>query len=196
VEGSAVALANILASMNILLENNDAEAFITQVDALTNGILGKHTPESLILIKVNSWFGSRWLRFSGKMLGALGVWQDNLSVPPFVPSRIKSQQRFAAPNYLETAAGPPLHKKVSSSDAILRRIAAIEPGAAILWYSGNSKILGHGSAMAYIPTSDSYLSWYLSWAHRDTWYVEEAIGINHQELSFLTDSAGRSISPS
>jgi hypothetical protein len=72
VEGSAVALANILASMNILLENNDAEAFITQVDALTNGILGKHTPESLILIKVNSWFGSRWLRFLRQDAGGVG----------------------------------------------------------------------------------------------------------------------------
>jgi hypothetical protein len=176
--------------MNILPETNDAEAFIAQVNALANGLVQKVPPRSLILIKVNSWFGSRWLRFSGKTLGALGVWRDNLTVPPFVPSRIESQQRFVAPSYLETAAGPPLHKKVNSSEAILRRIEAIEPGAAALWYSGNSTITGHGSAMAYIPASDSYHCWYASWAHRDIWHVEEAIGITHQELSFLTDSAG------
>jgi hypothetical protein len=196
VEGSAVPLADILARMNILPGTNDSEIFIVQVDALTNGILGKHTPESLILIKVNSWFGSRWLRFSGKTLGALGVRRDNLSVPPFVPSRIVSQRRFAAPNYLEIAGGQPLHRKVRSGDAILRRIAAIEPGAAVLWYSGNSKITGHGSAMAYVPASDSYSCCYISWADGGAWHVEETIGISHQELSFLTDSAGRSISPS
>jgi hypothetical protein len=183
--------------MNILPETSDAETFIAQVDALANGLVQKYRPESLILIKVNSWFGSRWLGFSGKMLGVgfrrrgvAGVWQENhLSVPPFIPSRIVSQRRFAAPNYLEIEEGAPLHRKVRSHDAMLRQIAATEPGAAALWYSGNSKITGHGSAMAYIPASDSYLCWYASWARRDTWHIEETTGISHQELSFLTDSA-------
>jgi hypothetical protein len=184
--------------MNLFPETNDSETFIAQVDSLANGFIQKYRPESLILIKVNSWFGSRWLGFSGNMLGVgirrvgvAGVWQkNNLSVPPFVPSRIVSQRRFAAPNYLEIAEGSPLHRKVRSHDAMLRQIAATEPGAAVLWYSGTSKITGHGSAMAYIPASNTYLCWYVSWAHRHIWHVEEAIGISHQELSFLTDSAG------
>ena len=183
--------------MNILPETNDAETFIAQVDALANGLVQKYRPESLILIKVNSWFGSRWLGFSGKILGVgfrrvgvAGVWQENnLSVPPFVPSRIVSQRRFAAPNYLEIAAGSPLHRKVRSRDAMLRQIARIEVDAAVLWYSGNSKITEHGSAMAYIPASDSYFCWYASWARRDTWHIEETTGISHHELSSLTDSA-------
>jgi hypothetical protein len=174
--------------MNILPEINDADAFIAQVDALANGILGKHTAESLILIKVNSWFGSRWLGFAGKTLGALGVWPDNLSVPPFVPSRIISQKRFTAPNCSEMASGAPLHRKVRSSDAILRKIAATELSAAVLWYSGNSKITGHGSAMAYIPASNSYSCWYVSWAKRDAWHVEETVGITRQGLTFLIGS--------
>jgi hypothetical protein len=181
--------ADILARMNILPETNDAEAFIAQVDALANGIVGKHTPESLILVKVNSWFGSRWLHFSGKTLGTVGIWRENrLSVPPFVPSRILSQRRFAASNYLELPAGPPLHRKVSGGDAILRQIAAIEPNAAVLWYSGNSKITGHGCAMAYIPASGSYSCWYVSWAKRDAWHIEETVGITPQGLMFLMGS--------
>jgi hypothetical protein len=62
--------------MNILPEKNDADSFIAQVDALANGIFRAHTPDILILVKVNSWFGSRWLGFSGKILGTLGVWQS------------------------------------------------------------------------------------------------------------------------
>jgi hypothetical protein len=174
--------------MNILPEKNDADSFIAQVDALANGILRAHTPESLILVKVNSWFGSRWLGFSGKILGTLGVWQDNLSVPPFVPSRIVSQQRFTAPNYSEIPSGAPLHKKVRSGEAILRKIAAAEPAAAVLWYSGNSKITGHGSVMAYIPASNSYSCWYVSWAKRNAWHVEETAGITHQGTTFLMGS--------
>jgi hypothetical protein len=174
--------------MNIFPEPGDEDAFIAQVDALANGILGKHTPASLIVIKVNSWFGSRWLGFSGKTLGALGVWRDNLSVPPFVPSRIVSQQRFTAPNYSEIDSGSPLHRKTRSSDAILRKIAAIEPAAAVLWYSGNSKITGHGSAMAYIPESNSYSCWYVSSAKLHAWHLKEIVGITPQGLTFLMGS--------
>jgi hypothetical protein len=175
--------------MNIFPEPSDEDAFIAQVDALANGILGKHAPESLIVIKVNSWFGSSWLGFSGKTLGALGVWRENnLPVPPFVPSRILSQRRFATPNYMELPADPQLHRKMRSSDAILRRMAATEPSAALLWYSGNSKITGHGSAMAYIPASNSYSCWYVSSAKRHAWHLEETVGITRPGLTFLMGS--------
>jgi hypothetical protein len=183
--------------MKILPEKDDADEFIAQVDLLANGILEKHTPECLILIKVNSWFGSRWLGFSGKILGIAGVhrrgvggvWRRNhLSVPPFVPSRIVSQRRFAAPNYLEVAAGSPLHREVKSSAAILRQIAAIEPGAAVLWYSGNSKLTDHASTMGYIPASGSYTCWYVSWTKHDAWHFEETAEITRQELTSLMGS--------
>ena len=180
--------------MKILPEKDDADEFIAQVDALANGIAEKHAPKCLIVIKVNSWFGSRWLGFSGKLLGmagvhlraARGVWRsDLLSVPPFVPSRIVSQRRFAAPNYLEVAAGSPLHRAVKSSAAILRQIAALEPGAAVLWYSGNSERADHASTMAYIPGSDSYTCWYVSWAKHQAWHFEETAEITRQELACL-----------
>jgi hypothetical protein len=43
------------------------------------------------------WFGSKWLGFSGKALGALAIWNKpynrpatDIRIPPFVPHKIVS----------------------------------------------------------------------------------------------------------
>jgi hypothetical protein len=62
---------------------DDAPGFIAKVEGLASGIVGRYQPTSLILIKINNWFSMKWLRFSGKTLGAAGVSTPTLSVPPF-----------------------------------------------------------------------------------------------------------------
>jgi hypothetical protein len=37
------------------------------------------------VVKIDNWFGKRWLGFSGKALGALGVRKKKLTLPPFHP---------------------------------------------------------------------------------------------------------------
>ena len=96
--------------MKMTPEFDDAPDFIGHVEQVVNGVVRRHLPETLVLIKINNWFGSKWLGFSGKALGALGVWNkprnepaDNIRIPPFVPSRVVSQRSFAAPTYEEVA---------------------------------------------------------------------------------------------
>lgn len=110
------------------------------------------------LTKINNWFGSNWLGFSGKALGALGVWNkprnmpaDNIRIPPFVPARVVSQRRFAGPAYEEVSSSKPIHIRVPSSFALLRKAAIAEPRTALVWYSGNSKTTGRGAVMVYVP---------------------------------------------
>jgi hypothetical protein len=122
----------------------------------------KYAPQKLILIEVDSWFGSKWLGFSGKIMGRLGVWTEPLSVPPFVPARIFSQRRLISPDYTETDAGDPVHITVSSSVGKSGKLTEIEPRAAVVWYSGDSLTSQRGVAMAYIPVGDTYLHWYVS----------------------------------
>jgi hypothetical protein len=94
-----------------------------------NGIVQKYAPQKLILIEVDSWFGSKWLGLSGKIMGRLGVRTEPLSVSPFVPARIFSQRRFISPDYTETEtdAGDPVHITVSSSVGKRRKLTEIEP---------------------------------------------------------------------
>jgi hypothetical protein len=115
--------------MKMTREFDDAPDFIRHVEQVVNGVVRRHSPETLVLIKINNWFGSNWLGFSGTALGALGVWNkprnepsDNIRIAPFVPSRVVSQRSFAAPTYEEVANGKPIHTQIPSNRALLRRL--------------------------------------------------------------------------
>lgn len=102
-----------------------------------------------MLIKIDNWFGFEMAFISGKTFGALGVWKRTLTVPPFVPNRVISQRRFAAPLYNEMDAGKPLHLNVCSSAALNRKVSDTAPGAVLIWAGGGSKSSGQGGVMAY-----------------------------------------------
>src|SRR5271165_6072784 len=144
--------------LRIAAEPDDAADFVSIVERIILGIVAGHSPDTLVVIKIDNWFGSKWLGFSGKMLGALGVWNkpynqppDGLRIPPFVPNRVVSQRRFSAPDYAEVDSGKPIHAQVESTVALLRKAAAVAPNTALAWYSGNSHAAGRGAVMAYIP---------------------------------------------
>jgi hypothetical protein len=153
---------------------------------LANGILRYHAPPELILIKINNWFGGRWLRFSGRVLGVLGVWKNALSIPPFVPNRVASQRRFRAPEYREINAGKPIHIQIDSAKATRRRVSEIAGGAALIWYSGCSNTTERGAIMAYVPGERGYTPWYTGWAKREEWELVQPKEISAQQLAKLT----------
>src|ERR1035441_403754 len=67
---------HILDGMKITPEIDDSPDFVRQVEQVVNGVICLHAPETLVLIKIDNYFGSKWLGFSGKALGALGVWHN------------------------------------------------------------------------------------------------------------------------
>jgi hypothetical protein len=171
--------------ITIQAEPLDAAEFIVNVEALANGILRRHEPLSLFLIKIDNWFSAKWLRFSGKTMGLAGVSMATLSVPPFIPNRVLSQKRFVAPAYNEVDNEPPIHIHVESTQAILRRVSRIANGAALLWYSGGSDQSGHGAIMAYVPAGNTYLPWYTDWAKRQRWELVQPKEITAHEIANL-----------
>ena len=186
--------------MKITPQSDDAANFVMQVMQTANGILHRHTPETLLLVKIDNWFGSKWLGFSGKALGAIGVWDkpynqppDNIKVPPFVPNRVVSQRRFAGPAYEEVDGGKPLHTQIPSNLALVRKTGIAAPGTALVWYSGNSKTTGRGALMAYIPVAGSYWAWYVGFVAKKTWQVNEAWDIKREDLSELMEQGSRTI---
>ena len=164
--------------MKIIAESDDATEFIELVEQMTNGILVHHAPEILFLIKIDNWFGWKWLGFAGKFLGAVGVWHIpykqnvvEMRVPPFVPNRVISQRKFVAPMYEELDCGKPLHKRIPSRFARRRKVGVIVPSAALVWYSGNSTASGRGSIMAYVPMGESYWPWYAGFEKAKSWRI-------------------------
>lgn len=139
--------------MRVIPDIDDAPDFGRQVEQVANGVIRLHAPETLVLIKIDNFFGAKWLGFSGKALGAIGVWFNPSSnpanivrIPPFVPNRVVSQRRFSAPTYEEVDCGKPIHKRMPSRVALNRRVATAAPKSALVWYriQGNWPRCGDG----------------------------------------------------
>ena len=167
------------------IARGDAPEFIGKVDDLLAGLIDQHGPTQLYLIRVDGWFGSRWLKFSGKILGALGVARSELTVPPFVPSRIVAQHVLSAPDYGLSRTEAPIHLEQPSTQNLQRRVADLFPDSSFLWFSGDTARNQRGSTMAYIAKPDGYWLWYAGWVDRNPWCPADVRGISHRELETL-----------
>src|SRR5688500_15769712 len=104
----------------------DAVEFIDRVAALVDGAVAWASPDQVSVVRINNWFGPRWLAFSGQLLGALGVHSTkNLTIPPFNPSRVMSEQHWARDEagraYQRVASGTSLHTEQPSADNFKRQ---------------------------------------------------------------------------
>ena len=170
--------------VNIRPQPDDAPEFVSLVENAVNGILRRYSPKTLALIKIDNWFGSRWLGFEGKTLGAAGVTLNtnksraqNIVIPPFVPARVLSQRRFVAPDFDEVEVGESIHKRIPSSFALNRKAALTAPDIAVVWYSGKSKAGGRGSLMSYLPMDSAYWPWFVELKQGNPWRIAEIRGI-------------------
>ncbi|MGC2821090.1 MAG: hypothetical protein WA198_15470 [Candidatus Sulfotelmatobacter sp.] len=180
--------------MRITPEIDDAPDFVRQVEQVVNGIVRLHAPETLVLIKIDNYFGSKWLGFSGKVLGALGIWHNpsynpasKVRIPPFVPNRVVSKRRFSGPAYREIDSGKPIHQRIRGGKALRRMAAAESPQSALIWYSGESEATGRGAVMAYVPAVDSYWLWYAAFETGKSWSVTETLDIKGDDLASLME---------
>jgi len=82
--------------IELLGQDDDSEAFIGTAQELLNGLLQDRVAEDVYVVKIDNWFSARWLRFSGKTLGAVGWRKPRLTLPPFVPSRVVHETHYEA----------------------------------------------------------------------------------------------------
>jgi hypothetical protein len=84
--------------MKVEVLENDAGGFIEQVEACANGVVRTLNPRECILVRINNWFGPKWLPFSAPTTKPdEGIAAKNLSLPLFVPHRVVAQRNFLAP---------------------------------------------------------------------------------------------------
>ena len=142
-------------------QQGDSAEFIKKARAIAIGVARDYVPARLYVIRIDNWFGPKWMHFAGKLTAgrrirgfptaAIGVHKTRLHVPPFVPSRVVGQRVFVGPDYEETVAAMPLHIECPSHLALSRQIADIDKDAGFLWFSGESEAQKRGSVMVYLP---------------------------------------------
>jgi hypothetical protein len=112
-----------VAEFTSTLQGDSAE-FMKKVQALVVGVARDYEPARLYVVRLDNWFGPKWMHFAGKFTAgkgaAIGVHKVALHVPPFVPHRVVAERVFAGPSYEEAVVRPPLHIKCPSSQALLR----------------------------------------------------------------------------
>jgi hypothetical protein len=140
-------------------QQGDSTDFLRKARSLVVGVARDYEPERLYVIRIDNWFGPKWMRFAGKIsVGKhfyAGIHKVTLHVPPFVPHRVVAERVFAGPDYDETVARQPLHIECASMMALTRRIADVDKEAAFVWFSGQSEVRGRGSIMVYLPIAST-----------------------------------------
>ena len=170
--------------MKIQVAENDAGGFIEQVEACANGVVRTLNPRECILVRINNWFGPKWLPFSAPTTKPdEGIAAKNLSLPLFVPNRVVAQCNFLAPTYTEYMGRKSVHVQVRTPYARQRLMSDLPSDTAIVWYSGNSKVTGRGSLLVYLPMGERYHAWYAGWFGNGAWRVVLTKGTAVQDLA-------------
>ena len=72
-------------------QSGDSAQFIGKALALIIGSVRGREPMRLYAIRIDNWFGPKWMHFAGKFTAgkhaAIGVHKTQLHVPPFIPHR-------------------------------------------------------------------------------------------------------------
>lgn len=161
--------------------HRDAPEFIAKVNLLLNSLLNEHQPKDVYMIRIDNWFGEKWVTFSGKVLGALEVWNQNLVIPPFHPNRVLEESNFQKSEdgtfHLRQIEQKKIHRLQASSDNLSRKISAVSKDGLFLWFSSQSKTNQRGSAMAYVVKNVEFREVYLELAAGKTWHISESIGL-------------------
>ncbi len=151
----------------------DDTDFVASVRHLAIQLVAVNRPARVRLVKVDNWFGDRWLGFKGKVLGALGLAnREELVVPPFVPSRVRNEAslvRGPDGTYAAADLDAPLHLEQTSEANLRRLVARVAPDSLILWWSGATTSNGRGSIMAYVPCEDGISGFHAELIRRDGW---------------------------
>jgi hypothetical protein len=141
-------------------QQGDSGEFIEKARGIAIGVARDYEPARLYVVRIDNWFGPKWMHFAGKFTvggagrlhaASIGIHKSRLHVPPFVPDRVLAERVFSGPDFERTVAAEALHIECPSKLALRRRIADVDKEAAFVWFSGESETQGRGAVMVYLP---------------------------------------------
>jgi len=185
-------------------QQGDSVEFVEKVRALAVGLARDYEPSRLYVIRIDNWFGPKWMHFAGKFTAgkgfAIGAHKSRLHVPPFVPHRVVAERVFVGPEYDETVVASPLHIDCPSKQALTRRIEDVDKDAVFVWFSGVSEAQRRGAVMVYLPvaigpTASRHIelgqsgAFYVGFSERGgSWDPAVLRGVSRGEVAHFQDS--------
>lgn len=167
---------------------SEDESFVHTVQNIINKAVVSCQPEEIYVVKIDNWFDHKWLEFSGKTLGLLGVWLRDLRIPPFVPDRVIAELHFKKiEQRYELQQENSLHIYQASEENALRKIKLIADSAIFIWYSANTNASSQASFMFYQVENDAENAWYASFVKKESWQLNRTRNISRSEVLALLD---------
>jgi hypothetical protein len=172
--------------VTLIAREHDDSSFIVLVSRTLNGAILCYKPTEIYVVQIDNWFDHKWRAFSGKAVGAVGVWNTRLTVPPFEPNRVISQLHYRAdekkPETHVLQPAKDLHLHQWSSSNLQRFLKQFTESGLFIWYSGNTLNNSTGSLMVYSVGRGYELSWYASFKREGDWRVNKVQSISRREL--------------
>jgi hypothetical protein len=174
--------------ISILPNETDDEAFIEIVSQILNNLISATNPEEVYLVKIDHRFDYKWLAFSHKLLGAVGVWTKQNRIPPFIPDKVIEESFFQNKGGLfQQKPHYPLHIYQTSEANTNRLIKHRTDCGLFLWYSGDTKVSSQASIMVYSVFSGKEKSWFASFVNNKSWQIRGTQNISKSEINNLAN---------
>lgn len=173
--------------MKLITTPEDDPAFAEVVTSILRSVVAQSTPQIVTVIQIDNLFDHEWLKFSGKFIGAVGVWERELTLPPFNPKRVKSQQvyRLGESAGYEELEAQLLHVEQPSPQNLYRRVKRATHSGVFAWWSGSSLEIGKGSLMVYTQIGDQSSAWFASFERDSEWRLNKTKGISIEVMKSL-----------
>lgn len=165
----------------------DDPRFVQLAENVIVSCVDMYSPVWFSVMHLDNWFDEKWLGFSGKFLGAVGVWHrtDNLRFPPFIPSRIQKSTGYERKDGGYEGRPAWCHRYQHSGENLHRPFARSSRDSLFFWYSGRSAESGHASLMLYGRKDDENFAWYASFRRADEWSLNKTKDISRREMEHL-----------
>lgn len=185
---------------------DDAAGFADSVDRVVAGLVFRYRPRLVCIIRVRRWFDHRWLRYSGKGrvffdppwpshpgVSLDGLHQEQLTFPPFAPTRVAAEHhwdRTNRGNYQRAPGSFRVHRpdRQHSSANLQRRVADLTDSALFVWFSSTSATDNRGSALVYVVNDGTTIPWFAAMrADAEGWKLAEVKGLGRAEVTELLE---------
>jgi len=167
---------------------------------IMSGFIAKNSPLDCYIFEIDNWFDSKWLKFSGKILGAVGIWISDTTIPPFNPNRITRWAQFSKTGrngeefYKKKSSPDQIHIYQPSGENLNRKISQFTRDGMFIWYSGNAEDNAFGSILIYFIRDRKTRQIYIclkdnkKQTNQDSrWIIHKNVGITSQELDNLIE---------
>ncbi len=154
----------------------DDETFLGIVRTLVLGAVRTSAPGHAYIVRVDTWFGDRWLGFGG--WAASG----GLRLPPIMPNRVPQELAYDRDELSSRYVVSP-HARVHVGKKYGPIVADATPGSSLFWVSGGSEKMGRGVMMAYVLADRCHHRWFVELERgRDGWRYTKKINIASRVL--------------